>query len=89
MLEHGYSAGLVIYTYGDICQAITELAKEKQVHLTLDEFGTLSRLLDNAMADAVAALAGIASSPEPAPPAMCVSRWPRGHWRSDRCSMRR
>jgi len=51
----GFTAAQVIHDYGDVCQAITELAKEKQVLLTLDEFGTLSRLLDNAMADAVAA----------------------------------
>jgi hypothetical protein len=55
MLKQGYAASLVIHAYGDVCQAITELASERHVPLTLDEFRTLSRLLDNAMADAVAA----------------------------------
>jgi hypothetical protein len=57
MLEQGYAVDLVVYSYGDICQAITELAEEKQALLTLDEFRALSRLLDNAMADAVSSFA--------------------------------
>jgi hypothetical protein len=55
LLARGYTVDQVVHGYGDVCQAITELASERHVPLTLDEFRTLSRLLDNAMADAVAA----------------------------------
>lgn len=43
----------VVHDYGDICQAITELAKVRGELVTVDEFHTLNRLLDNAIADAV------------------------------------
>jgi hypothetical protein len=50
----GLSAGQVIHSYGDICQAITELAVESHVPITTDEFRTLNRCLDEAMAEAIA-----------------------------------
>jgi hypothetical protein len=53
LLEQGYSVAQVVHGYGDVCQAITELAKEKAAPVTVDEFHTLNRLLDNAIADAV------------------------------------
>ena len=52
--EIGLSAGQVIHSYGDICQAITELAVESHVPITADEFRTLNRCLDEAMAEAIA-----------------------------------
>jgi len=54
LLEQGYSVDQVVHGYGDICQAITELAQEKNALVTVDEFRTFNRLLDNAIADAVA-----------------------------------
>lgn len=54
LLEHGCTVAELVHGYGDICQAITELAKEKSAPVTVDEFHTLNRLLDNAIADAVA-----------------------------------
>ena len=54
LLEEGYTVDQVVHDYGDICQSITELAKEKAAPVTIDEFQTLNRLLDNAIADAVA-----------------------------------
>ena len=43
----------VVHGYGDICQSVTELAAEKNATVTVEEFHTFNRLLDNAIADAV------------------------------------
>jgi hypothetical protein len=53
LLAQGFSVEQVVHSYGDVCQAITELAKEKEAPVTADEFHTLNRLLDHAIADAV------------------------------------
>lgn len=53
LLHEGYSVEQVVHDYGDLCQSITELAKERNAAITLDEFRTLNHLLDNAIADAV------------------------------------
>jgi hypothetical protein len=53
LLKEGYTVDQVVHDYGDICQAITELAKERNAPVTVGEFHTLNRLLDNAIADAV------------------------------------
>ena len=52
-LEQGYSVDQVVHGYGDVCQAITELAKDRATTVTVDEFHTFNRVLDNAIADAV------------------------------------
>src|SRR5207342_3074933 len=41
----------------DVCQAVTELAGEQHAPISIDEFRTLNRCLDNAIADAVTAFA--------------------------------
>jgi hypothetical protein len=53
LLAKGYTVDQVVHGYGDICQAITELARQMHAPITVDEFHTLNRLLDNAIADAV------------------------------------
>ena len=53
LLERGFSVEQVVHGYGDVCQAITELAKDRNAPVTVDEFHTLNRLLDHAIADAV------------------------------------
>lgn len=53
LLDEGYTVDQVVRDYGDICQAITELAAEKAAAVEVDEFRTFNRLLDNAIADAV------------------------------------
>jgi hypothetical protein len=53
LLAKGYTVDQVVHGYGDICQSVTELAKEKRAPITVDEFHTFNRLLDNAIADAV------------------------------------
>lgn len=53
LLELGYTVDQVVHDYGDICQAITGLAAERHEPFTPEEFRTLNRCLDNAIADAV------------------------------------
>jgi signal transduction histidine kinase len=53
LLGHGYTVEEVVHDYGDLCQAITDLAVESTEKITTDEFRTLNRCLDNAIADAV------------------------------------
>src|SRR4026209_3011719 len=57
LLRSGYSVDQVVHDYGDVCQAVTELAFERKAIITVDEFRTLNRCLDNAIADAVTAYA--------------------------------
>jgi|SRR6185503_728030 hypothetical protein len=54
MLGRGYSVDQVVRDYGDVCQAATELAIEQHTAISTDEFRTLNRCLDDAIADAVA-----------------------------------
>jgi hypothetical protein len=53
LLLKGYTVDQVVHDYGDLCQAVTELALEDNAVITTDEFRTLNRCLDNAIADAV------------------------------------
>lgn len=57
MMRHGYTVDQVVYHYGDVCQAITELAVEMKVSITAHDFHTFNRCLDNAIADAVTSFA--------------------------------
>jgi len=58
LFEQGYTVGQVVHGYGDVCQIITELAIEKNAPVTVHEFRTFNRLLDNAIADAVSSYVG-------------------------------
>lgn len=49
----GFNISQVVHDYGDICQAITEVAVEEHVPITTEEFHTLNRCLDTAIAEAV------------------------------------
>jgi len=51
--EIGFTPAQVIHDYGDVCQAVTELAAKLDAPITADEFGTLNRCLDEAMAEAI------------------------------------
>jgi hypothetical protein len=53
LLNEGYTVDQVVHGYGDVCQSITELAGEQKATVTVEEFHTLNRMLDNAIADAV------------------------------------
>jgi signal transduction histidine kinase len=49
----GFSLSQVVHDYGDICQAVTEIALEQRAPITTAEFHTLNRCLDTAIAEAV------------------------------------
>jgi signal transduction histidine kinase len=51
--QHGFTIDQVVHNYGDLCQAITDLAFERSAPIDIDEFRTLNRCLDNGIADAV------------------------------------
>ncbi len=53
LLQRGFTIEQVVHDYGDLCQAITGLAFERDAPIDVDEFRTLNRCLDNATADAV------------------------------------
>ena len=53
LLKLGFTIGQVVHDYGDICQAITETALEHQAPVSVEEFHTLNRCLDTAIAEAV------------------------------------
>ena len=55
MLRHGYTVDQVVRDYGDVCQTVTQLAIDQRSTITIDEFRTLNRCLDDAIADAVTA----------------------------------
>lgn len=54
LLRRGFTVDQVVHDYGDVCQSVTGLAVEQHVPISTDEFRTLNRCLDNAIADAVA-----------------------------------
>lgn len=51
--RQGFTVDQVVHDYGDLCQAVTDLAVEEGAPITPNEFRTLNRCLDNAIADAV------------------------------------
>lgn len=55
LLGLGFSVDQVVHDYGDLCQAITDLAFELDAPFAVHEFRTLNRCLDNGIASAVAA----------------------------------
>lgn len=54
LLRRGFTVDQVVHDYGDVCQCVTALAVERATSISADEFRTLNRCLDNAIADAVA-----------------------------------
>lgn len=67
MRRKGVTIDQVVHDYGDLCQALTELALERGVPITVDEFHTFNRCLDDAIADAVTAYAEESGSSVPMP----------------------
>jgi hypothetical protein len=53
LLERGFTLEQVVRDYGDVCQAVTNLAYQKDAPIKVDEFRTFNRCLDNAIAGAV------------------------------------
>lgn len=53
LLNRGYSISQVVHDYGDVCQAVTELAAELDAPISTADFHILNLCLDNAIAGAV------------------------------------
>jgi hypothetical protein len=53
LFREGFTIEQVVRDYGDVCQAVTKLAIETEVPISVDEFRTFNRCLDNAIAGAV------------------------------------
>jgi len=53
LLLQGFTVSQVVHDYGDVCQAITELAVALNSPISTDDFRTLNRCLDDAIAGAV------------------------------------
>lgn len=51
--RQGLTVSQVVHDYGDVCQSITDLAMERAAAITVDEFRTLNKCLDDAIASAV------------------------------------
>ncbi|MEO5898492.1 MAG: HAMP domain-containing sensor histidine kinase [Vicinamibacterales bacterium] len=57
LLLRGFTISQVVHDYGDVCQAITELAVETNAPINTDDFRTLNRCIDDAIAGAVTTFA--------------------------------
>ena len=53
LLTQGLTVSQVVHDYGDICQSLTDLAIEQNAPISTEEFRTLNRCLDDAIAGAV------------------------------------
>jgi len=53
LLLQGFTVSQVVHNYGDVCQSVTDLAMETGAPIATDEFRTLNRCLDDAIAGAV------------------------------------
>ena len=53
LLASGFTISEVVHDYGDLCQAITELATDLHLPIGISDFRTLNRCLDDAIASAV------------------------------------
>src|SRR6185369_14992776 len=52
-LQMGFTVAQVVHDYGDVCQAVTQLAIELKAPISTEEFRNLNRCLDDAIAQAV------------------------------------
>ena len=53
LLVQGFTVSQVVHDYGDVCQCITDLAVEQNAPISTDDFRTLNRCIDDAIAGAV------------------------------------
>jgi hypothetical protein len=53
LLAMGFTVSQVVHCYGDVCQVITQLADDRNISITAEEFKTFHLCLDDAMAHAV------------------------------------
>jgi len=57
LFADGFTVGQLVHAYGGVCQSITDLAVETQANPSTEDFRTLNRCLDDAIAHAVAGYA--------------------------------
>lgn len=57
LLRKGVTVAQVVHDYGDLCDAVTELAAETNAPITANEFHAFNRCLEDAIAGAVTAYA--------------------------------
>ncbi len=55
LLLRSFNISQVVHGYGDVCQSVTDLAVELDAPIGTDDFRTLNRCLDDAIAGAVTA----------------------------------
>ena len=53
LFVQGFTVSQVVHDYGDVCQSVTDLAMETNAPITIEDFRTLNRCLDDAIAGAV------------------------------------
>ena len=53
LLLQGFTISQVVHDYGDVCQSVTDLAVELAAPISSEDFRTLNRCLDDAIASAV------------------------------------
>jgi signal transduction histidine kinase len=74
LLALGFTVSQVVHDYGDICQAVTELAIEQHAPITTEEFHTLNRCLDTAIAEAVTEHARLTAAAKSVDESMNISQ---------------
>ena len=52
LFRMGFNVSQVVHGYGDVCQAVTELALDRALPIATDEFRIFNRCLDEAIASA-------------------------------------
>src|SRR6476469_7975574 len=53
LFRMGFNVSQVVHGYGDVCQAVTELALDRALPIATDDFRIFNRCLDEAIASAV------------------------------------
>jgi hypothetical protein len=53
LLRQGFTVSQVVHDYGNVCQSITDMAVEADAPIDTDDFRTLNKCLDDAIAGAV------------------------------------
>ncbi|HUQ02448.1 MAG TPA: HAMP domain-containing sensor histidine kinase [Kofleriaceae bacterium] len=53
LMTEGFTIAQVVHDYGDVCQSVTDLAVALDAPISTEDFRTLNRCLDEAIADAV------------------------------------
>jgi len=55
LLKSGFTVAQVVHGYGDVCQVVTDLARETKAPISREEFHVFDRCIDEAIAGAVGA----------------------------------